>query len=438
MTRTRYWDVPKRFSGQSPTPSEADATEQVRELVASAVQYRMIADVPVCAFISGGLDSSIVLGNMARSTDNPVLTFTTGFESDADSEVALAGRTAHHYAADHHEVIFTTKEYLEATRDLIGFRDGPLGVPNEAAVYLMAKEIRKKAKVVLSGEGADELFAGYGQIMRNAFDYDHLALHSSGFEGLGLGPEEGRDLTAALRKRYGSLEVPPISAFFMDRYSYMSNDLRNRLLTQDFRDETAENKARTYIGEMLEGLDGVDSIDRYLWTFEKAHLPGLLSRLDNATMAASVEARGPFLDHRLVEYVSQLPSELKMKWRSANAQREGRVLTAEDISDNLDIPKYILRKAFEELLPPEVTWRKKEAFSVPLEKLSRHEFEEFILGTLTTQECRERGVVNSAEIERLVRAESSPSRRTDQVLWMLANIELWQSHENDAGEEDNR
>ena len=426
ITQRRWWDVP--LPTKDGGHSEDEYLSELRELVTSAIEYRMIADVPISCFISGGLDSTIIAGVMAQRHPEPVMTFTTGFLGDRGNEFSFAELAAREFHTDHQRVELDEEGYLEATRRLIWYKDGPLTVPHETAIYLMSQEIAKRAKVVLSGEGADELFGGYGRIMRSAFDYDRLLMSRNGAAAAdnGLDDASWQQMCQTLDSRYKNQRFDSLADFFIHHYSYFPMEVAGGLLTDEVRETLLHSRARQHIANLFQQVSSADSVDQFMWVFEKMHLQALLTRLDTATMAASVEARGPFLDHRIVEFAMRLPSEYKMRWRSAEAQRQGWTMLGAEISDNLDIPKYLLRRAFQDLVPQEIAWRPKEAFSVPLEQLDGQKYSRVIQEVLLDPGAHSHGIINQHAVEELFRRNlASQNRRTAQALWMLANVEMW-------------
>jgi len=189
---TRYWSLADKLSEQSIDRGEEYYREQVKHLLQSAVRYRMISDVPVGAFLSGGVDSSAIVSEMAHMTDERVKTFTIGFDDPGSDERDFARLVADRYGTSHHEILIKASDYSETLSELIRYKDAPLGAPNEVPLYLMSRELKKYVTVVLSGEGADEIFGGYGRIFRSADDYEKRRM---------LGDAECRTISSDLRKR---------------------------------------------------------------------------------------------------------------------------------------------------------------------------------------------------------------------------------------------
>ena len=172
VTRTQYWDLP--VFDERPDRGEDFYIENIRALLESAVRLRMRSDVPLGAYLSGGLDSSAIVALMSKFSEHPVKTFTIGFEEEGFNEFDYASMVAEKYATDHHEILLGSGDYIDTMIELIRYKDAPLGVPNEPALHVMSRELKKYITVVLSGEGADEIFGGYGRIFRSPYDFQRL------------------------------------------------------------------------------------------------------------------------------------------------------------------------------------------------------------------------------------------------------------------------
>lgn len=279
---TRYWKLPE---GPQAPPTD----EEVRDLIESAVRYRCLSDVPVGSYLSGGLDSTIVAG-LASKPD----TWTVGFRDR--NEFEWGRMAAENFRSDHSEVLIDEEEFIALATEMIVKRKEPLSVPNEVLLYKMTGEVKKRNTVVLSGEGADELFFGYDRIFRWAASADHWDIRE-----------------------------------FARLYSYGSHD--DIEIVEDVMAPYSRLPRR---------------IDRVAAFFQTDHLHGLLRRLDNSTMLCSVEARVPFVDHRLVERMAGVPFDYRMK---------GGVVKAP------------LKRVFDDLVPKPIIERVKVGFPVPLDSM---------------------------------------------------------------------
>ncbi|MBF0198405.1 MAG: asparagine synthase C-terminal domain-containing protein, partial [Planctomycetes bacterium] len=285
-----------------------------------------------------------------------------------------------------HEIILSGKNYLETMNQLISYKDAPLSVPNEVPLHLMSKELKKYITVVLSGEGADEIFGGYGRIFRSPHDFERMQK----IDDMNLSKEDKEKLCDNFLKKYLVHSFESELDHFMNIYSYTSfkekKDLMHSSLPLEKIEEKLLQKFKTFFNE----LEGENYTNKLMYTFEKVHILGLLHRVDTTTMATSVEARVPFVDHRLVECAFTIPLKYKLKWQSDETEFQSRLLMSDVISEKYDTPKYILKKSFEETLPNEVLYRKKMGFPVPLNDWFGGHFNEYARDILLSEKAKER------------------------------------------------
>lgn len=378
----KYWSLPEEFCFHT-SRTEEEIYGQFREQVICAVQRRMVSDVPLGTYLSGGVDSSVITAVAAMKSRKQMHTYTIGFPQM--NEFAYARQVAEKYHTLHHEIRMDAEDYLSRIGELIRYKDAPLGVPNEIPLAVMSKKLKENITVVLSGEGADELMGGYGRIYRSPFDYQYAA------------KENAEDF-------YG---------YFLGLYEYVPRSLRDRYLEgkPGLREEFDEK-----IREEFQGRSREENVFRY---FHNYHVKGLLQRVDITTMYASVEARVPFLDHELVEHCyRKVPYELKLKWRDAHAERAARGMGAASYSEKLDTPKYLLRRMGLEYLPKEVVTRKKVGFPVPLNNWRKE------LETLAWEVLKSAEWLRAEKLGELL-AESGQNSRSGQIIWMMVNVELF-------------
>jgi len=423
VARKQYWDLP--VIEDKADRGEAFYIENIRSLLESAVRLRMRADVPLGAYLSGGLDSSAIVALMSRFAGEPVKTFTIGFEEEGFNEFEYARMVADRYLTDHHEITLGSSDYIDTMIRLIRFKDSPLGVPNEPALHVMSRELKKHITVVLSGEGADEIFGGYGRIFRSPWDYQRLKQLAAA--GGDVESEAALLLRKNLGEKYGDRRFESELDHFLFLYNYNSWEDKERFLhPQVLSAFDHDLPLRNIFAAQMEKCERLDQHDKYLWLFEKMHILGLLHRVDMTTMATSVEARVPFVDHRLVEFALSIPIGHKLKWKSEQDRAAASVFNADQISEKYDIPKYILKKAFEADLPEKVVWRRKMGFPVPVHDWLGDRFNKFAREVLLDRRARDRGLFNSGELERVL---SEPGLfRQHQFgikIWMLVNLELW-------------
>ena len=418
----RYWNFSNNLKEQQEDKGEEFYINKIREILESAVKYRMIADVPIGSFLSGGVDSSAVTAIMAQNKAEPINTFTIGFEEEGYNEFAYANEVAEQYGTNHREIILSGKDYIQTMEKLIGFKDAPLSVPNEVPLYLMSKELKKYITVVLSGEGADEIFGGYGRIFRSPHDY-------SQFKKIQTENYSEEDKSIFLQKfseRYdGKTFDTPLEHFYY-LYTYTSEEDKQKLLLPSISGRTNENRLKEHFSKCFEEVRGGSYYNKMMYSFERVHLQGLLNRVDMTTMAASVEARVPFVDHRLVEFAFTIPVKYKLKWKSEKDKFASRLLMGNEISEKHDTPKYILKKAYEPMLSDNILYRKKMGFPVPLNSWFGGKFKDYAKEILLDQQTIDRGQFNTQGIEEWL---SSPKMLENHgfamKIWMLINAELF-------------
>jgi asparagine synthase (glutamine-hydrolysing) len=424
ISQKKYWELPVVRSKED--LGEEYYLEKVRSILTKSVQMRLMSDVPIGAYLSGGLDSSIIVALMSQFLREPVKTFTIGFAEEGFNEFSYAKLVADRYKTDHHEIVLTADDYIQNMETLISFKDAPLGVPNEPALYVMSKELKKYITVVLSGEGADELFGGYGRIFRSPYDFARLQELG---KANGVAREDVFKIMADnLHQKYGARTFANEVEHFTHLYQYTKWEDKGKLLSPELVEELDSDNGLTRVfTEEFDKLRGMDLSDKYMYLFEKHHIVGLLQRVDCTTMAASVEARTPFVDHHeLVEFAMSIPFKYKIRWKSMMHKIVASVYNSDQISERYDTPKYLLKKAFERDLPPEVVWRKKMGFPVPVQQWFGSEFIKYTKEILLDERSASRGMYNMEYLEKaLGDTDVFSSHNFGLKIWMLINLELW-------------
>lgn len=393
---------------------------EVKKTFESAVNYRLISDVPVGAYLSGGLDSSGVVAQMRQMQKSEINSYTIGFDEPGFNEFSYAQQVAEQCKTQHHELLHSPDDYLQQMADLIALKDAPLGVPNEVSLYKLSIELKKKITVVLSGEGADESFAGYGRIFRSAFDYDRLKLLSQ------LPAELSFEEKQSLQNRYGDTHFANELSHFFHLYRYISAEDQSGLFTTRlFNHETIQAMEAPFT-RCFDEFSDKHYADKMMYSFVHLHLPGLLQRVDTTTMAASVEARVPFVDHRLVELAFQVNAADKMPFKSPSHKNRAANLTGDLISEQFDTPKAILKSAFSDMLPDNIIHRKKVGFPVPLAKWFGAEFQHIAQEQLIDGALLDYGLIHNEYVENIIKhATRKPSHKQGMMLWMLLSMEMF-------------
>jgi asparagine synthase (glutamine-hydrolysing) len=403
----RYWSLrfPTEQEKRNRPPIErATATSKIRQLVTDAVNRRLVSDVPLGAFLSGGIDSTIVVGVMAGLCDRPVKTFSIGFEGDqAYDETAFARMVADRFHTEHTE--FRVKpSAVELLDTLLWHHDGPFGDSSAIPTYLLSRLTRQHVTVALTGDGGDEVFAGYLRF-RAALVADRLpGAIGAGLAAVGSlvpnGPNERHWRSRAKRFARG------LGLSLHERVtrwnSYFYDDLDELVATDN--GEGAFDRL-VHLRGVLPEMEGRSPLSQLLLANFDSYLPDdLLVKTDRCTMANSLEARAPFLDKALVEYAALLPDEYKL---------DG------------DRTKAILRDAFADLIPREVDGRSKAGFGVPLDAWFRGELRGYVRDLLLAPNARYRDHISTEVVRRTVERHESGTANEGQRLWVLLCFERW-------------
>jgi asparagine synthase (glutamine-hydrolysing) len=418
----RYWDV--HFSGaENSGPSrrsDEDYIAEWMELFSTSVRLRLMADVPLGMFLSGGIDSSAIAAVMSGMVDAPVKTFSVAFAEREANELEYARVVARAFKTDHHEILVSPADFFKALPELIWHEDEPLAHPSSVALNFVSRLAAEHVKVVLTGEGSDEMLAGYGRYRKTVYN---LALgaryHKWTTKALRRAVEQGVDALPARSKirqklKRTFLSVPPdISSIYFDNFAVFSRAMQRELFTPEARAQAGALDPYSDVSHYLEQTDAQTLLDKLLYVDMKTYLQELLMKQDQMSMAASIESRVPFLDHKLVEFTARLPAHMKL-----------RGLTT----------KYILRRAMKDVLPAQILSRSKMGFPVPVGAWFRGEYrwviDEYVLG----EQALGRGLFDEEYVRRLVQRHQSGGENHSERLWSLVNFEMWMRRFIDGAE----
>jgi len=403
--RRRYWRLPSGTDDAAAGLSER--AEDLHARLEAAVRSHLMSDVPLGLFLSGGLDSSGVAALMAPMVKDRMRTFAVGFEDAANSELPFARLAARAIGAQHHEVVVSPDDFWGALPRLIWHEDEPIAFPSSIALHFVAQLAQPHAKVILTGEGSDELFMGYSWYRVTAWN-----------ERMG-GPYR-RFVPSPLRngirqavpglphslRRYASRTFlaldPGMRAQLHENFAVFPDALRRALLRGQALAETVD----PYREQRRCFEEGSGStLDRMSHADLQTYLVELLMRQDQMSMSASVESRVPFLDHELVEHVVRMPDRFKVRgWTT----------------------KAVLREALRRRVPREILHRRKLGFPVPFGRWARERFAPSIRSAILGPRAMERGLFDRALLERLVTEHETGAVNHTDRLWLLLNLELWQ------------
>lgn len=404
---TRYWDVPE------PVPAEPRSEQEwiadCRRRMEETVRMRLMSDVPLGVFLSGGVDSSAIASLMTRMVDGePVKTFSVGYPEAEHSELAYARQVAERIGTEHREVVVGMNDFFNALPSMVWHEDEPVTWPSSVSLHFVSKLARERVTVVLTGEGSDELFGGYARYARYLWNNRWL-------EGYGLLPEfvragvrsliaESRVPAAGLRRKLQHTflgRAPGVESLHVDNFYSAFGEEQQRLL---LRNPSPHGSAYRNFMRYWDTGRGGSLLARMLYADQKTYLVQLLMKQDRMSMSTSIESRVPFLDHTFVEFATRVPDALKLKNGTG---------------------KYILKRAVEDLLPPEIIYRKKMGFPTPIREWLISEAGRPLLDMLRAKSGLLAEYVNSAAVDDLI--ERQVSRREDATdrIWRLLNLQIW-------------
>lgn len=397
-----YWQL--SFQVDDSRKTEADFVEELDERLQESVRLRLRSDVPFGAFLSGGVDSSTIVALMSRMLDEPVKTFSVGFEGGSkQDELPYARQVSKQFGTDHHEVMMRPEYFMEMAETVTWQLDQPIADQATLAMYAVSELASQHVKMVLTGEGGDELFAGYARYYGERF---------SPMFKLMPGPLKSLALAASARvpkRRRQKLALFALCqrdevARFTNWFPLFNSDMISRLgaeKNEDFDGAAAQRAFRN----QLQKTDASHALNRMLYVDTKLWLPDfLLMRGDKMSMANSLEARVPLLDHQLVEFAASLPPGLKLKGL---------------------IQKYLLKEVGRKYLPPEIIDRKKEGFPIPISAWFRNEMRPFARDMLSPETVMKRGLFNPTFVTRLLDEHETRFADHGALIWGLISLELW-------------
>ena len=408
VTISQYWDVPIDGPDLSlDARRETDLVEQFRALLQESVRLRLMADVPLGMFLSGGIDSSAVAALMAREVDRPIETFSVAFEDRAYSELTYAREVAQAVGANGHEVVISDRDFFGALPRLVWHEDEPIAHTSSVPLHFVSALAREHVKVVLTGEGSDELLAGYGKYPRALLNWKAGGVYERVVPG-SMRSAVASSLVSRLpraARRYATrsfLAMPrDAAAMFLDNFAGVPLRAQRELLSASALSGDAYASSMRYFNAPP-GADGW--LGRMLYTDIKTYLVELLMKQDQMSMSTSIESRVPFLDHKLVEFAARLPERLKLSGF---------------------VTKRILREAVRGLLPQAVLTRRKMGFPVPFASWTAGQWNDVARDVLLDRRTRQRGLTNSIAVERLLDDHRAGIRRGGDSIWALLNLELW-------------
>jgi asparagine synthase (glutamine-hydrolysing) len=407
-----YWDFP--VEPDQAGKERIDEDECARELLAllrESVKLQMVSDVPLGAFLSGGIDSSSVVALMSEVSDRPVKTFSIGFEEQSYNELAYARLVAERFGTEHHEFVLTP-QITDLVDLLTGFLDEPLGDFSIFPTYLVSKMARSHVTVALSGDGGDELFAGYDTYLADRIARRLEALPTvvrrrilPGILRL-IPPTEEKKGAVNIAKRFVQGAALPPELMHTRWMTFLTAVDKELLYTPTLREALRGFETAGFILEHGRAKRFADRLTAAQYVDLKTYLPeNILTKVDRMSMVTSLEARVPVLDHKIVEFAFRLPAHLRLKGLTT---------------------KYLLKKAVAPLLPPEILTKKKQGFSIPIKNWLSGALRPLMTDLLDAERVRRRGWFEPAAVRRLMDEHLAGRENHSHRLWAMMVLELWQ------------
>ncbi len=406
ITIRQYWDP--HGATDPGCVSDEDWIRELRRRLEENIEMRLMSDVPLGMFLSGGVDSSAIAALMKRMTGSAVKSFSVGYAEAAYSELGYARQVAGSIGTDHHEVLVGMEDFFNALPRLVWHEDEPIAWPSSVSLYFVSRLASQHVKVVLTGEGSDELFGGYaryGFYNRNygraeAYKCVPAAIRTALRSFLGSTPLLRADLRRkALHTILG--RDPDIRSLYLDNfYGAFSQGEREALV------RSSAPQSDVYAGFMdcWKKAPGASLLGKMLYSDQKTYLVELLMKQDQMSMACSIESRVPLLDHTLVEFAASIPDRLKLHGGES---------------------KYVFKKAVEDVLPHDIVYRTKMGFPTPLRAWLRDERAQPLFDLLRDKSGLLADLIDPGELDRLLQRHRAGQEDGSDRVWRLLNLQLW-------------
>ena len=406
----RFWSLSFNPAAIDQRPDRV-LIDEYRERFRESVRLRLMADVPLGMFLSGGIDSAAITAMMSTLVDEPIKTFSVAFAEREANELAYVRMVATRYHTDHHEVVVTPGQFFGALPTLVWHEDEPIAHPSSIALNFVSRLAAERVKVVLTGEGSDETLGGYGRYRYTVWNMalGRMAETLTGSIGRRVGGAiidrlpQGSRWQSRLRRT--ALSRPAtLDDLYFDNFAVFDRRAIRALLAPAHRDTSGTMDPYAAQHALLRSTDAGSVLNQLLYVDLFTYLHELLMKQDQMSMAASIESRVPFLDHPLVEFTATLPEQLKLRGRTT---------------------KYILREAMRDYLPAEILSRSKMGFPVPIGRWFRESYrgmiDEFVLG----ERAANRNLFDTAYVRLLANEHAGGGRDHTERLWALVNVEIW-------------
>jgi len=407
LTIRRYWDVD--FTKEE-ARDDKTYIQEWSELFRESVRLRLMADVPLGMFLSGGIDSSAIAAVMSGMVSEPIKTFSVAFAEREANELEYARLVAAAYKTNHHEIVVSPEQFFTALPRLVWHEDEPLAHPSSVALYFVSHLASQHVKVVLTGEGSDEMLAGYGRYRRTIWN---LAL---GQRYKKFTPSVARDtirkqiehMMPGGRMRQKLMRTflvlsPELESIYFDNFAVFPAPMQQHMFTRETMDRIHNVDPYVELRRLLERTKDLSLLDGLLYADIKTYLHELLMKQDQMSMATSIESRVPFLDHKLVEFTARMPETMKLRGGTT---------------------KYVLRESMKGILPEKILSRSKMGFPVPVGSWFRGPYKSVIDEYVLSERALSRGIFAPDFVRKIVALHQAGEDHAER-LWSLLNFEMW-------------
>ena len=418
----KYWKLPLIHETNNSLKEEI-VIEELEEILDSVIKDHLESDVSIGSLLSGGLDSSLITSMMSKYQKN-FNTFSASFDNEGYDENKYAKIISNNIGSNHTNIKLNSRNYFENLDKIIDHKYLPLYIPHEVALFDLFKNIKSLNKVVISGEGADEMFGGYGRVQGAGFDYKKIKYFDL------FGKFFGKKNIYSFFNAENIFDKDYLSRkdHFYRIYNWFTMEQKEKVLSNNtFNEIKKDSRLENFWQNEFDEISIMDENNKFIYLFQKFHLQCLLDRLDLMSMAHSVEARVPFCDHRITTFLSKIPYKYKIKWKSTFSKIKAIFSLSNSHSERLNDSKYILRKISNKFIPNEITSRKKLGFPVPLDAwLSNEKDKKFIKEILLDDQTKKRGIFNIKEVDNLINNKENLNYDFwGKKIWMLLNLEIW-------------
>ncbi|QQS15829.1 MAG: asparagine synthase (glutamine-hydrolyzing) [Candidatus Moraniibacteriota bacterium] len=406
MEIERYWklDYSKKWN-----LSPEEWKKRIIDTLEESTKLRMISDVPIGAFLSGGVDSSAVVAMMARHSDKPIKTFSIGFKEEKYNELPYARMIADRFKTDHTEFI-VEPHAIELLPMLVKQYEEPYADSSALPTYYVSKLTREHVAVALNGDGGDENFGGYGRysVHKFALAYDKLMfLHKTlALPATTLAARFFKTTFLDRTHRFAESLSKPYNYRYVNYICYFTNQMKDELYTDDFRKKMKHSDSYRIVADRFGESGSLNKVEQAVYADFATYLPDdLMVKVDIDTMAVALEGRSPFLDHEFLELTTKIPFDLKLKGRNNK--------------------KYILKEALRGIIPDEIMFRPKMGFGIPIHKWFRGELKDYAYQTLLSEKAIQRGIFKKEVIKSLLDKHCTTNIDFGYHIWALITLELW-------------